>query len=147
MASLKNIPAPRGTVTPLDSVAVGLFFLDLVLDGLTTKIVFILGRERLESDESGLLHLERNPIARSLMGLVGVDRMLVASRVLGAVAAVALVSLDGATFLLGLAAAYAIVPVWNLTVILHYLDEPEYLKTRVPAGVHVRWCLRCASGH
>ncbi|MDP6627762.1 MAG: hypothetical protein QGG50_07655 [Methanopyri archaeon] len=133
-------------MTLLDHVAIGLFFLDLVLDGLTTKIVFVLGRGSLEEDESGLLHLERNPFARGLMGLVGVDRMLVASRVLGAVAAVMLVSLDGATFLLGLAAAYAIVPVWNLTVILHYLDEPEYLKTRVPVGVHIRWCLQCASG-
>jgi len=146
MASLKNIPAPFGIVTPLEYVALGLFLLDLVLDGLTTKVVFILGRERLEGDESGLLHLERNPIARRLMGLAGVDRMLVASRVLGAVAAVALVSLNESTFLLGLAAAYAIVPVWNLTVILHYLDEPEYLKTRVPLGVHIRWCIRCAAG-
>jgi len=146
MASLKNIPASRGTVTPLEAIALGLFLLDLVLDGLTTKVVFILGRERLEGEESDWLHLERNPIARHLMGLVGVDRMLVASRVLGAGAAVALVSLDGAMFLLGLATAYAIVPVWNLTVILHYLNEPEYLKTRVPLGVHVRWCLGCVVG-
>lgn len=133
-------------VDPLDAAALGLFALDLVLDGLTTKVVFRLGEERLGGGEGARLHLERNPIARRVMARLGVDRMLVASRVAGLLLGAALLALGAGRTLLAIAAGYALVPVWNLTVVLHYLEEPDLLRTRVPAAAHVRWCAARALG-
>lgn len=112
------------------------FAFDLILDGLTTHIVMLLGKKY----DKNPTYLERNPIARKLMEEFGITEILVVTRILGTMAALVLMVIE-VNLLIFLGLLYAIIPLWNLTVIMHYIYDPDLLRKRVRAGDHIRWLL------
>lgn len=117
-------------------IIVVLYVYALILDGITTAIIMRFGSGHVKQP----FHLERNIFARYLMKKIGIKNTLVLTRFLGLFTGLTIYYIQQDLFLI-IAITYSLIPLWNLTVILHYICDPELLKTGIRAIDHLRWLM------